>query len=127
MQVECLQVSGLRIETCKDVCTQKICAFWFWDGLVESVEHGGIPALLKECHAPGIGHVQVYYSSVPFRKLKPVLINNTYANPEAEIGEKLANPARDPREGIKLAKEYDLVQKEMDVTLAEWEGLQVWN
>ena len=48
----------------------------------------------------------------PFRKLKPVLINNTYANPEAEIGEK-------------LAKEYDLVQKEMDATLAEWEGLQV--
>jgi hypothetical protein len=60
----------------------------------------------------------------PFRKLKPVLINNTYANPEAEIGEKLANPARDPREMIKLAKEYDLVQKEMDVTLAEWEGMQ---
>jgi hypothetical protein len=60
----------------------------------------------------------------PFRKLKPVLINNTYANSEVEIGEKLANPARDPREVIKLAKEYDLVQKEMDATLAEWEGLQ---
>jgi hypothetical protein len=25
---------------------------------------------------------------------------------------------------IKLAKEYDLVQKEMDAILAEWEGLQ---
>ena len=53
-----------------------------------------------------------------------MLINNAYANPEAEIGEKLANPPRDPREVIKLAKEYDLVQKEMNATLAEWEGLQ---
>ena len=42
----------------------------------------------------------------------------------AEIGEKLANPPRDAGEVIKLAKEYDLVQKEMDATLAEWEGLQ---
>jgi ATP-binding cassette subfamily F protein 3 len=42
----------------------------------------------------------------------------------AEIGDMLANPPRDAGEVIKLAKEYDLVQKEMDVTLAEWEGLQ---
>jgi ATP-binding cassette, subfamily F, member 3 len=42
----------------------------------------------------------------------------------AEIGEKLANPPRDAGEVIKLAKEYDLVQKEMDATLVEWEGLQ---
>jgi hypothetical protein len=42
----------------------------------------------------------------------------------AEIGEKLANPPRDAGEVIKLAKDYDLVQKEMDATLAEWEGLQ---
>ena len=42
----------------------------------------------------------------------------------AEIGEKLANPPRDAGEVIKLAKEYDFVQKEMDATLAEWEGLQ---
>jgi ATP-binding cassette subfamily F protein 3 len=41
-----------------------------------------------------------------------------------EIGEKLAHPPKDAGTVIKLAKEYDLVQKEMDVVLAEWEGLQ---
>ena len=41
-----------------------------------------------------------------------------------EIGAKLANPPRDAGEVIKLAKEYDRVQKEMDVVLVEWEGLQ---
>jgi hypothetical protein len=40
------------------------------------------------------------------------------------IGEKLAHPPKDAGEVIKLAKEYDLVQKEMDATLAEWETLQ---
>jgi ATP-binding cassette subfamily F protein 3 len=40
------------------------------------------------------------------------------------IGEKLAHPPKDAGEVIKLAKEYDLVQKEMDGLLAEWEGLQ---
>jgi ATP-binding cassette subfamily F protein 3 len=41
-----------------------------------------------------------------------------------EISEKLAHPLKDAGEVIKLAKDYDLVQKEMDATLAEWEGLQ---
>ncbi|MBI5962411.1 MAG: ABC-F family ATP-binding cassette domain-containing protein, partial [Chloroflexi bacterium] len=41
-----------------------------------------------------------------------------------EIGNKLANPPRDAGEVIKLAKDYDRVQKEMDEKLAEWEGLQ---
>ena len=42
----------------------------------------------------------------------------------SEIGEKLAHPPKDAGIVIKLAKEYDSVQKEMDVVLAEWEGLQ---
>lgn len=42
----------------------------------------------------------------------------------SEIGEKLAKPSKDAGEVIKLAKEYDRVQKEMDATMAEWEGLQ---
>ncbi len=42
----------------------------------------------------------------------------------AEIGEQLANPPRDAGVVVQLAKEYDQVQKEMDVTLVEWEGLQ---
>jgi len=42
----------------------------------------------------------------------------------SEIGEKLAHPLRDSGEVIRLAKEYDRVQKDMDTTLAEWEGLQ---
>jgi ATP-binding cassette subfamily F protein 3 len=54
-------------------------------------------------------------------------LENKIAELEAqlsEIGEKLAHPPKDAGEVIKLAKEYDLVQKEMDVVLAEWEGLQ---
>jgi ATP-binding cassette subfamily F protein 3 len=42
----------------------------------------------------------------------------------SEIGEKLAHPPKDPGEVVKLAKDYDLTQKEMDTTLAEWEALQ---
>ena len=42
----------------------------------------------------------------------------------SEIGEKLAHPPKDPGEVVKLAKDYDLTQKEMDATLAEWEALQ---
>jgi len=42
----------------------------------------------------------------------------------SEIGEKLAKPSKDAGEIVKLAKEYDSVQKEMDATMAEWEGLQ---
>ena len=41
-----------------------------------------------------------------------------------EIGEQLAHPPKDAGAVIKLAKQYDSVQKEMDVTMAEWEGLQ---
>jgi len=41
-----------------------------------------------------------------------------------EIGDKLANPPRDAGEVIRLAKDYDRVQKEMDEKLVEWEGLQ---
>jgi ATP-binding cassette subfamily F protein 3 len=42
----------------------------------------------------------------------------------SEIGATLANPPRNAGEVIRLAKEYDRVQKEMDVNLAEWEELQ---
>ena len=42
----------------------------------------------------------------------------------AQVGEKLAHPSKDAGEVIKLAKDYDRVQKEMDVILAEWETLQ---
>jgi hypothetical protein len=43
----------------------------------------------------------------------------------AEIGRKLENRAADPAEIVRLGKEYQSVQKEMDAKLAEWEGLQV--
>jgi len=42
----------------------------------------------------------------------------------SQIGEKLTHPPKDAGEVVKLAKDYDLVQKEMDATLAEWETLQ---
>lgn len=42
----------------------------------------------------------------------------------SEISEQLAHPPKDAGAVVKLAKEYDQVQKEMDVILAEWEGLQ---
>jgi ATP-binding cassette subfamily F protein 3 len=41
-----------------------------------------------------------------------------------EIAATLANPPRDAGEVVRLAKEYDRVQKEMDMTMAEWEGMQ---
>ncbi|MBM3182185.1 MAG: ABC-F family ATP-binding cassette domain-containing protein [Chloroflexi bacterium] len=40
-----------------------------------------------------------------------------------EIGAQLASPPRDAGEVVRLAKEYDRVQKEMDAALAEWEEL----
>jgi ATP-binding cassette subfamily F protein 3 len=43
----------------------------------------------------------------------------------AEIGRKLENRAVDPAEIVKLGKEYQSVQRQMDEKLAEWEGLQV--
>jgi hypothetical protein len=51
------------------------CAACFWDGLEGNVEHGGIPALLRESHAPGIGHVQAYYSSVPVNEKLKACVN----------------------------------------------------
>jgi ATP-binding cassette subfamily F protein 3 len=42
----------------------------------------------------------------------------------SEIGEQLAHPPKDAGAVVKLAKDYDLVQKEMESTLAEWEALQ---
>ncbi len=42
----------------------------------------------------------------------------------SEISEKLAHPPKDAGAVIKLAKEYDQVQKEMDAAMVEWEGLQ---
>jgi len=42
----------------------------------------------------------------------------------ATVSEKLANPPRDAGAVIKLAQEYDSVQKEMDVKLGEWEKMQ---
>ena len=47
----------------------------FGVGLEEIVEHGGIPALLRESHAPGIGHVQAYYSSVPVNEKLKACVN----------------------------------------------------
>ncbi len=44
---------------------------FFGEGLEGNVKHGELPALLRESHGPGIGHVQAYYSSVPVNvKLK---------------------------------------------------------
>ena len=54
-------------------------------------------------------------------------VEKKIAELESQLGEisaKLANPPRDAGEVIKLAKEYDRVQKEMDVILVEWETLQ---
>jgi ATP-binding cassette subfamily F protein 3 len=54
-------------------------------------------------------------------------LENKIARLEAElseIGAKLANPPRNAGEVIKLAKEYDRVQKEMDEKMVEWEVLQ---
>ncbi|MBI5952056.1 MAG: ABC-F family ATP-binding cassette domain-containing protein [Chloroflexi bacterium] len=54
-------------------------------------------------------------------------LENSIAALEAElseIGRQLENPPKDAGAVVKLAKEYDRVQKEMDSLLAEWEGLQ---
>ena len=42
----------------------------------------------------------------------------------ADITRKMENRALDPAEVVKLGKEYQLVQKEMDQKLAEWEEMQ---
>jgi ATP-binding cassette subfamily F protein 3 len=64
------------------------------------------------------------------RKKKAQLqeLENTIAALEArlaEIGRKLENRAVDPAEVVKLGKEYQSVQQEMDARLADWEALQV--
>ena len=41
-----------------------------------------------------------------------------------EISEQLAHPSKDAGAVVKLAQEYDSVQKEMDVKLGEWEKMQ---
>jgi ATP-binding cassette subfamily F protein 3 len=54
-------------------------------------------------------------------------LENSIAALEAElseIGRQLENPPKDAGAVVNLAKDYDRVQKEMDVLLAEWEGLQ---
>jgi ATP-binding cassette subfamily F protein 3 len=54
-------------------------------------------------------------------------LENTIAALEAklsEISRKLENRAVDPGEVVKLGKEYQNVQKEMDERLDEWEGMQ---
>jgi ATP-binding cassette subfamily F protein 3 len=43
----------------------------------------------------------------------------------AELSRALETPPSDPAEVAKLGAEYACVQKDMDVKLAEWEGLQV--
>jgi ATP-binding cassette subfamily F protein 3 len=62
------------------------------------------------------------------RQAKMVELENQIADIEARlagISRKLENRAIDPGEVVKLGKEYQSVQKEMDAKLAEWEGMQV--
>jgi ATP-binding cassette subfamily F protein 3 len=42
----------------------------------------------------------------------------------SDLGKQLENPPADVSEVAKLGKEYASVQREMDIKLAEWEGLQ---
>jgi len=61
------------------------------------------------------------------KNAKKLELEKKIATLEAELGEisaTLTNPPRDAGEVIRLAKEYDRVQKEMDVKMAEWEELQ---
>ncbi|MFN8384524.1 MAG: ABC-F family ATP-binding cassette domain-containing protein [Anaerolineales bacterium] len=61
------------------------------------------------------------------RNAKKLELENKIAKLEAqlsEISEQLAHPPKDAGAVVKLAKEYDAVQKEMDEKLAEWEALQ---
>lgn len=61
------------------------------------------------------------------RQAKMLELENQVAEIEAklaEISRKLENRAVDPGEVVKLGREYQSVQKEMDAKLAEWEALQ---
>ena len=42
----------------------------------------------------------------------------------ANLGAQLESPLVKPNEVVKLGKEYERVQKEMDLKLADWEKLQ---
>ena len=42
----------------------------------------------------------------------------------SQIGFRLENPPSDPAKVAQLGQEYQRVQREMDVWLAEWEQLQ---
>jgi ATP-binding cassette subfamily F protein 3 len=42
----------------------------------------------------------------------------------ANLGFQLESPMLKPDDVVKISKEYERVQKEMDVKLAEWEGMQ---
>jgi hypothetical protein len=55
-------------------------------------------------------------------------LENTIANLEsrlAEISRKLENRSVNSSEVVKLAKEYQITQSEMDGKLAEWEKMQI--
>jgi hypothetical protein len=61
------------------------------------------------------------------RQAKMLELENQIAGIEAklaEISRKLENRAIDPGEVVRLGKEYQSVQKEMDLKLAEWEAMQ---
>lgn len=61
------------------------------------------------------------------RKAQLQEVENKIASLEArlaEIGQALENPPADTAEVMKLSKEYEAVQGEMDEKLLEWEGLQ---
>jgi hypothetical protein len=54
-------------------------------------------------------------------------LENTIAALEkdlANLGSQLESPFVNPKEVIKLGKEYERVQKEMDEKLGEWERMQ---
>ena len=56
-----------------------------------------------------------------------VNVEDFVAGLEAELGQigyRLENPPTDPVKVAQLGKEYQRVQQEMDVWLAEWEQLQ---
>jgi acetyl-CoA carboxylase alpha subunit len=55
-------------------------------------------------------------------------LENTIAKLEAQLAEisrKLENRSVNSSEVVKLAKEYQITQKEMDGKLADWENMQV--
>ena len=54
-------------------------------------------------------------------------LENTIAELEKDLANltaQLESPLVNANEVVKISKEYERIQKEMDVKLAEWEGLQ---